>query len=243
MKLFEPKVRYDEIQNKYFHVQTGQEFMRVSHVLDSLGPKFDGEGISRNIAKGTGRSQEEVVEGWNQTRDEGTRKHNAIQHFSNYASVRPEDNDLLELSREINLCYKDYYQSYSELTLYNEEARVSGTTDRTNIISNRKSSMFDMEDYKCPKDNVIKDYSKQNEFLHWPLDHLPNCSFTRYTIQLGMYAYMFEVLTGRKCRRLGIRCIHTDNKTHVYMPVPYLKPEVEYIFKVRKEQLIKLNGN
>jgi len=54
----------------------------------------------------------------------------------------------------------------------------------------------------------------------------------------NIYAYMFEQLTGKQCRKLGIRFIPPDNyMNHVYMPVMYLKPEVEHILRIRKKQL------
>lgn len=242
MKLFEPKVRYCEIRKKYFHIENGKEFMRISHVLDSLGPKFDREGISGNIAAGTGKSKSEITDEWDAVTDEGTRKHNAIQCYSNTATVQEKDMDLLPLVKDIHSCYTGYYQSHSELTLHDEEVMWAGTTDRTNIISNRQNSMFDMEDYKCPGKNEIKDFSKQNEFLFGALSYLQNCSFVRYSLQLSIYGFMFERLTGKRLRRLGIRLIHTDNKTHQYIPVMYMKPEVEHIFKMRKQQLLQ-NGN
>lgn len=241
MKLFEPKVYYCEIRKKYFHIENGREFVRISHVLDSICQPFDGEMIASNIAKGGKQTKKEVLDDWDATANEGTRVHNNIQHYSSFAKVIPGNEELLELCQDIHKEYISYYQSFSELTLFDEEVMWAGTTDRTNIISNRKTSMFDMEDYKRPKEGVIKDFSKQNQKMKPPFDYLENCPFVRYSFQLSIYAFMFERLTGMKPRRLGIRLILPNNREHKYIPVMYMKPEVEHIFRERKKQLIS-NG-
>jgi len=237
MKLFEPKVYFDEEQNKYFHKQTGEQYERVSHVLDSLGKPFDEYNISGYVAKSKGVSREEILDFWGKNRDEGTRVHNAIEHYGAYAKVRDEDSDLLDISRDINATYKDYYQSYSELTLYNEETKTSGRSDRISVLSKTKNSWFDVDDYKRPAEEAIKFYSNSNETMHPPFNYLQNCTYVRYSLQLSTYAYMFEQLTGMRCRSLTITVIKNDNKNFFRVPVMYMKPEVEHIFRERKKQL------
>ena len=75
------------------------------------------------------------------------------------------------------------------------------------------------------KFNII---SKYNEYLLEPLDHLMNCEYNVYALQVSIYAYMFELLTGKSCQSL--RIFYLRDSTGKYWQeynVPYMKLEVE----------------
>lgn len=242
MKLFEPKVQLEPIEHKYYNLVTGEEYMSVSKLLGSLGTKFDSEKVSAMVAKKRGVSQAEVLQEWKdiatKSTDHGTRIHNALERYKKTAIILPEDEDLKDMIIDVCSYYKDYYQVYDELTLYHDETRIAGTSDMICMISKTKGSKFDVEDYKTNMRNGIETFNKYGTRLNPPFDYLEDCNFVKYSLQLSIYAYMFEQLTGKQCRKLGIRFIPPDDyMKHVYMPVMYLKPEVEHILKIRKKQL------
>lgn len=242
MKLFDPKVQLEPIAHKYYN-REGVEYMSVSKLLGTLGTKFDSEGVAARVAKRDGKTKEEVLAEWaaiaKNSTDHGTRIHNALERYKKFAQILPEDEDLREMIVDVCKNYKDYYQVYDELTLYNDECLLAGTSDMICMISKSATSKFDVEDYKTNVRNGIETFNKYGQRLNPPFDYLEDCSFVKYSLQLSIYAYMFEQLTGKQCRRLGIRYIPPDNyMNHVYMPVMYMKPEVEHIFRERKKQLL-----
>lgn len=247
MKLFEPNVYMEPIAHKYFHKVTGLEYISVSKLLGGLATKFDSEGVSKMVAKSRGVTQAEVLKEWKDitlvSTDHGTRIHNALELYKQNATVLPENEDLREMIVDICKNYSEYYQVHDELTLYNDECRIAGTSDMICIVTKTKGGYFDVEDYKTNMRNGIETFSKYKKRMLPPFDYLEDCSFVKYSLQLSIYAYMFEQLTGMKCRRLGIRYIPAeDYMKHTYMPTIYMKPEVEYIFNMRKQQLLK-DGN
>ncbi len=103
------------------------------------------------------------------------------------------------------------------------------------LLSNRKDSPFDMDDFKTNIDKGIEFYPGEKVSEKWckyPIEHLPNCSYIKYSLQLSMYSYMFSLLSGRKPRKLTITYIPpVDKLNYVKIPVPYLKREIEALLK------------
>jgi hypothetical protein len=62
-----------------------------------------------------------------------------------------------------------------------------------------------------------------------PLDHLPVCEHSTYGMQLSIYAYLYEQMTGMKCRQLVIYYLNKDR--FVAHHPNYMKAEVKELFK------------
>lgn len=233
MKLFEPKVQLEPVSHKYYD-KDGREYMSVSELLSGMSEKFEDKAAYK-IAS------EETRKAWAENRDSaadhGTRIHNALELYKASAQVLPENEDLREMIVDICKDYKGYYQIHDELCVYSEEHLLAGTSDMISIVK-KGGKWFDVEDYKTNKSKGIVYYSSYGDTLFKPFDYLQDCNFVKYSLQLSIYAYMFENLTGLKCRRLGIRYIPADNyMNHSYIPTMYMKPEVEHIFRERKKKL------
>jgi len=131
--------------------------------------------------------------------------------------------------------YSDYAMSYDELCLYDDEYRIAGTTDKLLCISKRKDGMVDISDYKTNLKKGIEFFSQYKKRLYAPLDHLEDCNFVKYSLQLTGYAYMFEKLTGRRVRKLFIHFIPPDNPmAHYRIPVMYMKNDFKLILEAYK---------
>ena len=234
MKLFEPKVQLEPISHKYYNKE-GVEYMSVSKLLGSLSEKFESKPAYK-------RASAETKKAWEENRDaaadHGTRIHNALELYKANATVLPENEDLREMIVDICKHYKDYYQVHDELCVYNDECLLAGTSDMICIVKKSSNGWFDVEDYKTNRNKGIETFSKYGDTLFPPFNYLQDCNFVKYSLQLSIYAYMFELLTGMKCRKLGIRYIPAhDYMQHEYIPTMYMKPEVEHIFRERKKQL------
>ena len=62
-----------------------------------------------------------------------------------------------------------------------------------------------------------------------PLDHLSVCEHSTYTMQLSLYAYLYEQMTGKKCRKLVIYYLNKDK--FVAYHGNYMKAEVKELLK------------
>lgn len=221
----------------YIDLDTNEQLISWSRFIENFFPKFD-KSIAKNCAgkgKYAGMSEQDVLDAWSEkgriASEYGTRIHDALEVYSKEFRIAPENEDLRPMILSIMAEYKHYYQVYDEEVFALIEEGIAGTGDKTFLLNNRKDSPFDMEDFKTNIDNGIEyvpsDKVKE-KWCKYPIDHLPNCNYTKYALQLSMYAYMFSKWSGRKPRKLTIRFIPPEDKLqHVKIPVPYLKMEVE----------------
>ena len=73
-----------------------------------------------------------------------------------------------------------------------------------------------------------------NDFFVDPISHLTYCEFNMYALQLSMYAYMHELVTGKKCKKLVVFYLNQDKWIPYHLN--YLKTDVINIFKHYKIQ-------
>jgi hypothetical protein len=93
-----------------------------------------------------------------------------------------------------------------------------------------KNGEFTIGDFKTNK--KFRFSSPFGERMLEPVDHLHNCEFNVYALQLSMYAYMYEKQTGKKCRKCVIFYLK-DDAFRAYH-VNYLKADIEALFNYYK---------
>lgn len=227
--LFIEKVKLEPIAHKYFDA-SGNEYMSVSHFIKKLSQPFE-DTYPYRIADDATRAE------WAKKRDDaangGTRVHNALEDFSKTGKVKESDLEFQDAVRDIISMYNDYHTCHEEVCLYNEKYRLAGTTDKLCVISRSKNSAVDIADYKTnTAGDGINFFSKYSKRLYEPLEHLEDCNFIKYSIQLSLYAYFFEELTGRKVRRLYIHHVPlSDLKNHKIIPVMYIKNDIKALLE------------
>lgn len=115
-----------------------------------------------------------------------------------------------------------------ELRLYNHKYRIAGTTDDPIFFPNR---IVDINDWKTNK--AIKFENSWDKMLY-PLNHLDDCNFNHYNIQLSLYGWMLEQF-GYKVRNLSITHVLFDENNEAKLwkvyPMKYLKTEVENLLE------------
>lgn len=227
--------------------RNGLQYESVSAFRARFKEGFDPKIAYRVAGKGEyiGKTGNEVALAWeeykNERSDIGTRWHNALELFLKTAKVLPENEHMRPGIESICKEYSGYYRIYSEQVVYDEETRTAGTVDNILVFSSHKNSVIDLTDFKTnEKDLNAKDCDKhgkdKNEFFLEPISHLVSSKYNDYALQLSIYAYMIEKKTGRRIGSLRIHRIPTDNPLgHYFIPVPYLKREVEDMFQWKKE--------
>jgi hypothetical protein len=116
----------------------------------------------------------------------------------------------------------------TEELLFNTEYKIAGTAD---LIEEFPSGRLNVWDFKTNK--VIDYNSKYNKRMLAPIDHLEACAYTKYSLQLSIYAWMLEQ-NGAKIGRLGILWIDKDHKMHL-IPTMFQKHTVETMLEYYKE--------
>jgi hypothetical protein len=223
--LFPNKVKLEPISHRYYH-ENGDEYMSWSKFSKNLSQQFEDK-YAYKIATPEKRAE------WAVKRDDaanhGTRIHNALEYYDETGLIKAEDAEFTELIKSVASEYGAYNKVHNEVCLYNETYKIAGTTDKICVVSNRKDSAVDLADYKT-NGMGIDYFSKYGDKLYPPLDHLQDCNFVKYSLQLSLYAYFFEELTGRKVRRLYIHFIPPQNPmSHYKIPVMYMKNDIKLI--------------
>lgn len=144
---------------------------------------------------------------------------------------------------------------YPEHFVYLESAYVCGQADRVEVVGDR----VDVYDYKSNKKLDKESYVNWegvSKKMHWPLEHLDDCNFNHYTLQLGIYMYIIlkhnpHLKPGKiviqhvtfewaSVDEFGFPTIALDTngdpiiKDVTTHDLPYLKKEIQAIFNTLK---------
>ena len=221
--MFPANVTLEPISHVYKNKQ-GDKYLSVSALLSMLSEPFAKDSIAGFVAKSRGVSKEQVIAEWDKKRDDaanhGTRIHEAIERWSDFKTVKEGDEELADVIKSINGEYSKYNKSHNEVCLYSDKYRIAGTTDKICVISKTEGCDVDIADFKTNLSKPIQYFSEYKKTLYAPLNHLQDCNFIKYSLQLSLYAYMFEELTGRRVRQLYIHMI----------PPPIIKEDGSYDF-------------
>lgn len=233
--LFKSDVYLEPQSHRYFD-SNGNEYMSVSRFLKFLYQSFEQKTAYKMASQ---EKRDEWKSHANFAAGQGTNMHEALELYNKTGQILEHNSHLSEAIKSIMFEYKDYYQTFDEICLFNRDYRVAGTTDKICITTRHKSSEVDIADFK---NNIkgISYYSDYKDRLYEPLSHLHDCNYVKYSIQLSLYAHFFEELTGRKVRQIYIHYIPPhDPMKHYKIPVMYMKNDVVTLLEHHKENVLK----
>ena len=113
---------------------------------------------------------------------------------------------------------------YPELRLYNKKYKIAGTSDQVLLNSENKIIIRDFKT-NCE----IKTSNKYENFFE-PISHLQVCEYTKYSLQLSLYAWMLEQFGYEIDHIEFIHHTLDDNNKSIANKIykcPYLKDEIE----------------
>lgn len=238
------KVYLEPIKHEYIHKETGCKYKSVTKVLSLIEPHFDTEAIATAIFKQPtdrkkavyiGMSVDAILEYWQSINDKaneyGTYVHETIEKYLLNNKIWFGN----ELERKICLGYDGLNIDegkfmYPERILFSEEYELAGMSD---LIIDINDDFFDVGDWKTNKE--FNFYNKFGfETLLKPLEHMQNCQWSIYTLQLSLYALMYEMETGKKCRHIWVGYWDKKTETMTKIPIMYLKNDAKKILELFK---------
>lgn len=207
------KITFDEDAHKYTDSQ-GNVYKSVTTVIHSLFPEFEREKMAyfvarKRVMKDKGYPDKEstpvpevmaerdiVLEEWeenkNQACDLGTQVHRyceckllGVDFDMEFTSDRAK-----KVARVADKFLVDLDKSYefleTEKIIFRKPYLLAGTVDL--IMKNRKSGKLCIFDHKTNKAiNMTDAYGKKGKMF---LQHIDNCNYLHYTLQLSLYKYM-----------------------------------------------------
>ncbi len=222
------KIKFDEKSHTYTHVDTNEPFISVTTLLGEYKQPFDRDGHSKRVADREGVPQELVLEMWEQEKNKactrGTNIHAVLEDYINYGDVEDNYGWLCKsYDKAVERSIDSFKNVLSENLLYDEDNGVAGTAD---LIYEHKHE-FTIGDFKTNK--RFRFSSPYSERLKDPVSHLHNCEFNLYGLQLSLYAYLYEKMSGKRCRKCVIFYLQDDRFLSYH--INYMKAEVEAILQ------------
>jgi hypothetical protein len=245
----------EPIQHKYHHRVTGKIYKSVTTTLASIEPHFDAEGVSMAIYKQSdatkqeryiGLSQQQILDYWQLLNDEanvyGTKVHDLIEKYLLAEKwYYPPDNEEGLFEQKVIDGYNalnidEGIAVWPERILFSEQYELAGTSD---LIIDINEVFFDVGDYKTNRVfNFFNPYGF--ETLHKPFEHLQACQWSIYTLQLSVYAYMYELeFPKRKCRQIYVLCWNKEKETFEKIQIMYLKKEAKQLIEMHHYNIMK----
>lgn len=132
--------------------------------------------------------------------------------------IEATSNKYPEIYRVFDFYTQKGYTIYSEIGAFLIDYLISGTIDVLCIRdidfvildwkTNRNGLQFESGYFKKDKTTIPAQLTNiwvpKDERMLPPLNHLPNCNGSHYTMQLSMYAKMVELILGIPCVGLGL---------------------------------------
>jgi hypothetical protein len=188
-----------------------------------------------------GKTPEQIEAEWSengrQASEMGTAVHLAIEQFLNGSDhlipktilLSPEWRYFMNFWNDHGHDLEPYR---TEWEVWSEEHLLCGSID---MVFRRKSDgKFLIYDWKRTRE--IKTSNKYQKGLA-PLDHLEDCNYWHYTLQLNVYRWILENLYGLEVADLYLIIVHPDNKNYIRMRLNRLDDEVEDMLECRLRAL------
>lgn len=260
-------IKFTSANHKYESINDPLEkWLSVTKVISLFKSEFNKEAVANKVAKNKkskwfGLTPEEIISVWDKENkraiDLGSWYHDereselvmcdTIQRSGiDLPIVKPIEQDGVKLSPDQSLMPG----VYPEHLVYLKSASMCGQADRVEVVGNH----VNIYDYKTNKE------IKQEGFTNWqgitdklksPLNHLDNCNFNHYALQLSMYMYM--ILKHNHSLKPGIMEIHhilfeKDGEDKYGYPIikhssdgnPIVKEVVPYTIPYLKKEVISI---
>jgi hypothetical protein len=242
------RIEFDEPTHRYTIDGEYKSWISCTGFLHMFFPHFDPDSTITKMMKSPkwpsspyyGMSAKEIKDKWfnsgKEASEAGTSMHLAIEMHHNGAEHLVDDS--IKQTPEWKY-FMNYWKDFgNELTPYrtewevfSEEHKLAGSID---MIYKKKDGTFAVYDWKRSKE--IKT-SNTFENGYAPVDHLPNCNYWHYTLQLNVYKWFLETYYDLKISELCILIFHPDNNNYRRYKLNILGDEVKDMLDCRLRAL------
>ena len=211
----------------------------VTNIVENCFPKFDAQLHAKTTAAKMGMTEEEVIAMWEQkgkeSRELGTAMHQKIESY--YQGKDSGEDDAFRLFKVF--ADKVKLEPYrTEWAVYDTDYNIAGTIDFVDC----QDGIFTIYDWKR-SDKIIANgmpvkVSKYQEKGLYPLEHLENCAYYHYALQLSLYKFILEKNYDIKVSDLRLGIFHPSYDKPYVLKMPYLENEVRTLMELRSEVIL-----
>jgi hypothetical protein len=233
----ESKVYLEPIEHVYIHKDTGQKYKSVTTVLSMLEPEFESEKIAQAIEnqdeerkkeRYKSMTKDEILEAWRIENEEanayGTEIHEILERYllakRLYIPKSDYEREIITKFQEVDDMAGEIYP---ETILFSEKHSLAGTAD----IIEDCGDYFNVRDFKTNK--RIEYISQYGHWLNKPVSHLSDCQFNIYSLQMSIYAYMYQMETRKKVGKLNLYYYNPETLKFDVIYTPYMGLEAKTV--------------
>lgn len=244
------RVRFEDPTHTYYIDGDSKDIISSTTVIKKYFPDFDADSIVKNIVgsykwkndeeyKYYQMSAESIKKQWKDSGDKasklGTLMHEKIEYFYNDNEV-----DLLEDEKEFEY-FLNFYEDHQDMEIYRtewvvyiDELKIAGSIDATFINEDGTLSLYDWK-----RSKEIKFDSFGDKTALKPFEHLPDCNFSKYSLQLNLYRRIIEDYYNFQVKDMHLVIFYPQNNNYIKLPVTKMDKEIDIIFKERKKYISK----
>ncbi len=258
------EVYYDDKQHKYY--LGNRIYVSATTIVSHFHEKFDTQGKAEWMAHRYGQTPEYWINEWRginqQSLNRGNDKHDKQEQFlynRGFTSVTGSqrvshivrqhngvrDNNSTKTTNRSTPIRTLVDGCYPELKLWRHDWGIAGRCDKPTLETIQSIRYAHIEDWKTNKVIETSGYINkhgQERMMLYPIEHLPDCELTHYTLQLSIYQYMLEYFDYQPGLRRIIHFPHEIEGLGIPDPkpydLPYLRDEVESMLYTLKERRI-----
>lgn len=239
------KVTFNEAAHSYTSDASGKKYISATTLVGKFKQPFDKVAVSEAYAKKNGNTPEYWQAQWSQISkiacDKGTAFHKRKEDAMISSGAVTVEKKIIpvhisEVLKNIEYNYKDIPDGvHPELLMWNHYFETAGLADIVTVDGN----YFEIDDYKTNKKidkNSFKHPKTGYKKMLFPLQHLQDCNFNHYQLQLSFYAFMFEQLSGKTCRSI---CFH-HHPPQVDNPLEAVDEGIRYDCQYLRDEVLKM---
>ena len=236
-------VFYDDPTHTYYTCTDNQKVVYTSatQLISRYKVPFDKDRMAVLTAQKRGGTPEYWKTQWEKVSKEacdyGTQIHDQREQEMIARGTQLINGRMFRVQNRVPDHFCDYFQLedgvYPELKLWHHGYRIAGRTDRAILETvctdktGRCSRYMHIDDYKTNKKIDLRAYRFKDgsyKMMLTPVDHLEDCNFNHYALQLSLYLFMGEAM-GFMPGNMKLIHIPKDGPATEY-EVPYLKSEI-----------------
>lgn len=232
-------VTFRESDHSYTNDDTKKRYTSVTTVISKFKQPFDKVAVSKAYAKKNGGTAEEWQAKWKKTSDDAcergtnfhTKKENEILERIGQLPAPPAEAFIVPTKRVTQVDFKkELLGIQTELVVYNHYFEIAGQVDYVDL----EEVYFDVDDHKTNKKIDMWSFRHPKtgyKMMQFPLQHMMDTNYNHYALQISLYAFMIEQLTGKKPRSLSFTHYPPNldgsiSEEGVVYNLPYLKKEI-----------------
>ena len=249
-------LEFHELGHKYLNSINGEEYISVTKVIEKLHESFDSESMAKKCSKNSkskwyGMAPDKIIRIWN---SENKRSTELGHYYHKIQEDNAADANLKVFRSDVRQGVKYATNQileeglYVEHLIYHPTVNLCGQADEVRV----EDGYIHILDYKTSKEIKMKGFTPYNgkpKMLFYPVDHMEDCNYNHYTLQLSLYMYMIllhnpHLKPGKICIRHSIFNERLDQygfpKTIFNEGVPSIKTLMWYWPEYHEKEVIKI---